>query len=87
VLALHPARKKSKLKTGSGILVGFEVSDLDSTMKSLKTKKVKLFKKPREEPFGKHAILQDPDGHLISIAQLKEKSIEGFDLLGLIGAE
>lgn len=87
VLALHPARKKSKLKTGSGILVGFEVSDLDSTMKSLKTKKVKLYKKPREEPFGKHAILQDPDGHLISIAQLKEKSIEGFDLLGLIGAE
>jgi catechol 2,3-dioxygenase-like lactoylglutathione lyase family enzyme len=87
VLALHPARKKSKLKTGSGILVGFEVSDLDSTMKSLRTKKVKLFKKPREEPFGKHAILQDPDGHLISIAQLKEKSIEGFDLLGLIGAE
>jgi lactoylglutathione lyase len=87
VLALHPARKKSKLKTGSGILVGFEVSDLDSTMKSLKTKKVKLFKKPREEPFGKHAILQDPDGHLISIAQLKEKSREGFDLLGLIGAE
>ena len=87
VLALHPARKKSRLKTGSGILVGFEVSDLDSTMKSLRTKKVKLFKKPREEPFGKHAILQDPDGHLISIAQLKEKSIEGFDLLGLIGAE
>jgi lactoylglutathione lyase len=87
VLALHPARKKSKLKTGSGILVGFEVSDLDSTMKSLKHKKVKLFKKPREEPFGKHAILQDPDGHLISIAQLKEKSREGFDLLGLIGAE
>jgi lactoylglutathione lyase len=87
VLALHPARKKSNLKTGSGILVGFEVSDLDSTMKSLKHKKVKLFKKPREEPFGKHAILQDPDGHLISIAQLKEKSREGFDLLGLIGAE
>jgi lactoylglutathione lyase len=87
VLALHPARKKSKLKTGSGILVGFEVSDLDSTIKSLKDKKVKLFKKPREEPFGKHAILQDPDGHLISIAQLKEKSREGFDLLGLIGAE
>jgi lactoylglutathione lyase len=87
VLALHPARKKSKLKAGSGILVGFEVSDLDSTMKNLKDKKVKFFKKPSEEPFGKHAILQDPDGHLISIAELKEKSREGFDLLGLIGAE
>lgn len=87
VLALHPARKKSKLKTGSGILVGFEVSDLSSTMKTLKEKKVKFFKRPKEEPFGKHAIVQDPDGHLISIAEIEDKSREGFDLLGLIGAE
>lgn len=87
VLALHPAKKKSKIKTGSGMLVGFEVSDLDSTVKKLKEKKVKFFKKPKEEPFGKHAIIQDPDGHLVSIAEIKEKSAEGFDLLGLIGRE
>jgi lactoylglutathione lyase len=87
VLALHPSRKKSNLKTGSGILVGFEVSDLSSTMKMLREKKVRFFKRPKEEPFGKHAIVQDPDGHLISIAEIKDKSREGFDLLGLIGAE
>jgi catechol 2,3-dioxygenase-like lactoylglutathione lyase family enzyme len=87
VLALHPAKKKSKMKTGSGMLVGFEVSDLDATVKVLKQKKVKFFKKPTEEPFGKHAIIQDPDGHLVSIAEIKEKAAEGFDLLGLIGQE
>jgi catechol 2,3-dioxygenase-like lactoylglutathione lyase family enzyme len=87
VLALHPAKKKSKMKTGSGMLVGFEVSDLDSTVKILKEKKVKFFKKPKEEPFGKHAIIKDPDGHLVSIAEIKEKAAEGFDLLGLIGQE
>lgn len=87
VLALHPAKKKSGIKTGPGMLVGFEVSDLDSTVKELKDKKVKFFKKPTEEPFGKHAIIQDPDGHLVSIAEIKEKSAGGFDLLGLIGAE
>jgi lactoylglutathione lyase len=87
VLALHPAKKKSKMKTGSGMLIGFEVSDLDSTVKKLKEKRVKFFKKPKEEPFGKHAIIQDPDGHLVSIAEIKEKSTEGFDLLGLIGRE
>ena len=89
VLALHPApkKKKSTLKVGSGTLVGFEVSDLNSTIEKLKQKRVKFFKKPKEEPFGKHAIVQDPDGHLISIAEIKEKSSEGFDLLGLIGAE
>lgn len=88
VLALHPAPEKKKmLKTGSGTLVGFEVTDLDSTVKKLKEKRVKFFKRPKEEPFGKHAIVRDPDGHLISIAELNEKSSEGFDLLGLIGAE
>ena len=87
VLALHPAKKRSNLKTGPGMLVGFEVSDLDSTVKRLKEKRVKFFKKLKEEPFGKHAIVRDPDGHLISIAEIKAKSTEGFDLLGLIGAE
>jgi predicted enzyme related to lactoylglutathione lyase len=87
VLALHPAKKKANLKTGSGMLVGFEVGDLDSTIKKLKEKKVRFFKKPKDEPFGRHAIIQDPDGHLISIAEIKDKSTEGFDLLGLIGAE
>jgi lactoylglutathione lyase len=88
VLALHPAPEKKKtLKRGSGTLVGFEVTDLDSTVKKLKERRVKFFKGPKDEPFGRHAIVQDPDGHLISIAELKEKSSEGFDLLGLIGAE
>jgi lactoylglutathione lyase len=87
VLALHPApKKKTILKTGSGTLVGFEVTDLDSTVKKLKERRVKFFKRPKEEPFGQHAIVQDPDGHLISIAEINEKSL-GFDLLGFIGAE
>ena len=87
VLALHPApKKKTILKTGSGTLVGFEVTDLDSTVKKLKERRVKFFKRPKEDPFGKHAIVQDPDGHLISIAEINEKSL-GFDLLGFIGAE
>jgi lactoylglutathione lyase len=87
VLALHPApKKKTILKSGSGTLVGFEVTDLDSTVKKLKERRVKFFKRPKEEPFGKHAIVQDPDGHLISIAEINEKSL-GFDLLGFIGAE
>ena len=50
-------------------------------------KNVKFFKEPKEESFGKHAIIEDPDGHLISLAEIKSAPIEGFDLMGLIGAE
>ncbi len=87
MLTLRLAKKKEKTKAALTILVGFMVNDLDTTVKRLKEMKVKFFKEPREEPFGKHAIFEDPDEHMISIVQLKAKSAEGFDLLGLIGAE
>lgn len=89
VLALHPARHKEKLKAGQHILIGFSASDFDKTIKNLEEKRVTFFKNPREEVFGKHAIIEDPDGHLISIVKLKEnpQEGEGFDFLGMIGAE
>ncbi|HJR85928.1 MAG TPA: VOC family protein [Nitrososphaeraceae archaeon] len=86
VVALHPAKNKARTKN-SGVLVGFMVSNLESVAQKLKDKKVEFFKEPKEESFGKHAIIVDPDGHLISIAEISSKSSEGFDLIGLIGAE
>jgi len=87
-LALHPVKNKSKIKPGAGgVLVGFMVSDLESTSKILKHKKVKFFKELKSESFGKHAIIENPDGYLISIAEMKSKPGEEFDLLGLLGAE
>jgi lactoylglutathione lyase len=87
VLALHPAKKKDSLRLLPDMLIGFMVNDLDHSVRELKKKRVKFFKKPTDESFGKHTIIIDPDGHLISIAELKTKLTEGFDLLGLIGTE
>jgi lactoylglutathione lyase len=75
VLALHPATKK-RVKKSKGMLVGFSVSDFDDVCSGLKRKKVKFYKKPKEEPFGKHAVIQDPDGHLISIVQMPEEELK-----------
>jgi lactoylglutathione lyase len=86
VLALHPSKNKARTKN-SGVLVGFMVSNLESVANKLKEKHVEFFKQPKEESFGKHAIIMDPDGHLISIAEISSTSSEGFDLIGLIGAE
>ncbi len=87
-LALHPVKKESKVRPGAGgVLVGFMINDLESTVGVLKEKRVKFFKQLRNESFGKHAIIEDPDGYLISIAEIKSKPAEEFDLLGLLGAE
>ena len=74
VLALHPASKK-KIKKNNSMLVGFSVSDFDDIINGLKKKKVKFYKKAKVEPFGKHAIIQDPDGHLISIVQMPQEEL------------
>lgn len=74
VLALHPSKKK-RIKRNNSMLVGFNVSDFDDVVNGLKKKKVKFYKKPREESFGKHAIIQDPDGHLISIVQMPQEEL------------
>lgn len=74
VLALHPASKK-KIKRNKSMLVGFSVSDFDDVINGLKKKKVKFYKKPKDESFGKHTIIQDPDGHLISIVQMPQEEL------------
>ena len=52
---------------------GFNVSDLDSVCKVLENRGASFFKRPAEESFGKHTIIEDPEGNLISIAEMKLK--------------
>jgi lactoylglutathione lyase len=81
VVALHPIKNKAKQdkhnreikRSTSGILVGFNVSDLQSTCDELEKKHVKFYKEMSIEHFGKHAIIEDPDGHLISLAEMIAK--------------
>ena len=88
VLAIHPAHKTQQQSSAQGkVLVGFMVSDLEAEVEQLQKKNVRFFKRLKEEPFGKHAIIEDPDGHLISLAEIKSKGDEGFDLIGFFGAE
>ena len=74
VLALHPARKSPEnTQKQTGMLVGFNVTDLQDVCRELEKKKVKFYKKQTEENFGKHAIIEDPDGHLVSLVELSSK--------------
>ena len=71
VLALHPTEKK--LTKNISMLIGFNVSELEAVCSNLEKKKVKFHKKVTNEVFGKHAIIEDPDGHLISLAEMAPK--------------
>jgi lactoylglutathione lyase len=79
VVALHPSKKipKEKQEKGASVLIGFNVTDMKNVCTQLEKKNVKFYKKQTEEAYGQHAIIEDPDGHLISLVELS--SHEEFD--------
>lgn len=86
VLALHPARRKSKSsKPRGGAMVAFKVGSMDEAYRMLKKKHVKFLKEPTEEEFGKHAIILDPDGYMISIAEPRIEEEQLKQALGYHG--
>jgi hypothetical protein len=38
--------------------------------------KCQVLQEVEDEPFSKHAIIEDPNGHLVSLAELKSKGEE-----------
>lgn len=66
-MALHLLTPGEELRTG-GIRLYFEVRDLERFCEQLESAGVKFSQKPRQMPWGwKHAYLNDPDGHEISL--------------------
>lgn len=80
-LALHLSQKrvrdpKQAEQTAAAVkirtmLLGFNVSDLENVCKDLESKGVKFYKRLKIESFGKHAIIEDPEGNLISMAEIE----------------
>lgn len=71
-IALHQVEKGQKLVPGA-IRLYFEVSDLAATHRRLKKAGVTFTKPPKKMPWGwKHAYLNDPDGHEISLYEAGE---------------
>jgi lactoylglutathione lyase len=80
-LALHLTEKRTedqirqeqaegaiKIRT---MLLGFNVSDLENVCRNLEAKGIKFHKRIKEESFGKYAIIEDPEGNLISMAEIE----------------
>lgn len=53
----------------SGVLVQFEVEDLQKTVGTLKSKNVKFTQDVKEEDFGSTAVIVDPDGHQLLLLE------------------
>lgn len=51
----------------SGARVGFAVSDVDSIIKTLREVGAKIVAEPNDSPWGRRAVVRDPDGHCVEL--------------------
>ena len=66
-IALHAVAPGDELHTG-GVRLYFEVQGLEQFCEQLESAGVQLSQKPKQMPWGwKHAYLNDPDGHEVSL--------------------
>jgi predicted enzyme related to lactoylglutathione lyase len=68
-LGLHPESNHTKVATDSGCTFGFEVTDIQDTVKNLKAQGVTMQSEPKHESFGWLATFADPDGYAVQLAQ------------------
>jgi lactoylglutathione lyase len=70
LLSLHPASLTAEHVGSSidnGITIGFLVGDVQSAVDELREKGVTIYRDIVEREAGKNAVIQDPDGYLISL--------------------
>jgi predicted enzyme related to lactoylglutathione lyase len=65
-LGLHPPSDYLQLLPGSTQL-GFEVPDVDAFVRDAYAKGAQVAMDPRDESFGRLAVLVDPDGYMVQV--------------------
>ncbi len=67
-IALHPLDSENTTVAAKGIRLYFEVKNLDAFCKRLAAAGIVFSKMPKKMPWGwRHAYLNDPDGHEVSL--------------------
>lgn len=72
-LALHPKGELLAVRPGS-LQLGFTVENVDTFVADCAQLGVPVFQDPYDEPFGRVAIISDPDGYPIQVASQKRRT-------------
>lgn len=67
VLEIYPCEDAQT--TTSAVRLGFRVADLDAACKRAIACNGKLLSAPKNSPWGRRAVLQDPEGHTVELTE------------------
>ncbi len=66
VFEIYPLRDDEPI---GGLRLGFGVESVDRTVQSLRQRQVKIVTEPRDSPWGRRAVVADPNGNRVELTQ------------------
>ncbi len=70
LIGLHPDGEEVKVSPTTGMSIGIYVDDIDKAVAEIRRRLAKIAVGPRSEPFGRWALVFDPDGYSIQIIEM-----------------
>ena len=73
LIGLHPDGDEVKVSPTTGMSIGIYVDDMDKAIAEIRGRHGKIAVGPRQDPFGRWALVFDPDGYSIQLIEMKRK--------------
>ena len=70
ILGLHPEGEEVQVSPTTGMSLGIYVDDMDKAVTEIRRRFGKIAIGPRQEPFGRWALVFDPDGYSVQIVEM-----------------
>jgi catechol 2,3-dioxygenase-like lactoylglutathione lyase family enzyme len=67
VFEIYPLDRESRLSAVAPL--GFRVPSLEASLTALRSLGVELFSQPKNTPWGRRAVVKDPDGRRVEISE------------------
>ena len=73
ILGLHPEGEEVHVSPTSGMSIGIYVDNMDKAVTEIRRRYGKIAIGPRTEPFGRWALVFDPDGYSVQIIEMARR--------------
>jgi lactoylglutathione lyase len=72
ILEIYPAADGTapERKSGGATMLGFSINSLDVLLSVLKSQATPVIGEPKDSPWGRRAVVLDPDGRAVELSEL-----------------
>ena len=67
VFEIYP--RQTELDSTAATRIGFQIERLDATIDQLEQQGTSIVSPPKDSPWGKRAVVTDPDGHRVELTE------------------